>query len=159
MAKRPVRYVSHFPKWAIHSLPHLLPLTIAPLLPASQTIQLKAIDMRFYWIRDCVRQGQFQVYWGKGSHNKADYFTKHHPASHHKAIRSTYLHSSDNPTKKYFDCLDDTTHEPIGLNNVAKTATKASTSAEHNSGEGVLIPGEPREPGTNHSSFSTPLII
>jgi hypothetical protein len=125
----------------------------------------KAIDMRFYWIRDRVRQGQFQVYWGKGSHNRADYFTKHHPASHHKAIRSTYLHSPDNPTKNYFDCLDDTTHETIGLKNVARTATKATTSAQQNSGEGVLIPGEPgRDPGNpestfHHSAISTPLII
>jgi hypothetical protein len=37
----------------------------------------KAIDMRFYWIRDRVRQGHFHVYWAKGSRNKADYFTKH----------------------------------------------------------------------------------
>ena len=34
----------------------------------------KAIDMRFYWIRDRVRQGQFQVYWRKGATNRADYF-------------------------------------------------------------------------------------
>jgi hypothetical protein len=41
----------------------------------------EAIDMHFYWIRDRrVRQGQFFVYWRKGSLNKADYFTKHHPA-------------------------------------------------------------------------------
>ena len=33
----------------------------------------KAIDMRFYWIRDRVRQGQFQVYWRKGATNRADY--------------------------------------------------------------------------------------
>lgn len=51
----------------------------------------KAIDMRFYWIRDRVRQGQFHIYWKKGILNKADYFTKHHPGSHHQAIRSTYL--------------------------------------------------------------------
>ena len=23
----------------------------------------KAIDMRFYWIRDCTRQGQLKIYW------------------------------------------------------------------------------------------------
>ncbi|KAI2490112.1 Reverse transcriptase (RNA-dependent DNA polymerase) [Fragilaria crotonensis] len=34
----------------------------------------KAIDMRFYWIRDRVRQGQFQIYWSKGTTNRADYF-------------------------------------------------------------------------------------
>jgi hypothetical protein len=49
----------------------------------------KAIDMRFYWIRDRVRQGQFVVYWKKGTLNRADYFTKHHSAAHHQAIRSS----------------------------------------------------------------------
>ena len=33
--------------------------------------------MRFYWIRDHVRQGQFHIYWHPGKLNKADYFTKH----------------------------------------------------------------------------------
>jgi hypothetical protein len=37
----------------------------------------KAIDMRFYWIRDRVKQGQFHIYWAPGKHNIADYFTKH----------------------------------------------------------------------------------
>jgi hypothetical protein len=26
----------------------------------------KAMDMRFYWIKDRVKQGQFNVYWGPG---------------------------------------------------------------------------------------------
>jgi hypothetical protein len=56
----------------------------------------KAIDMRFYWIRDRVRQGQFLVYWSKGKGNLADYFSKHHPASHHTAVRSTYLEGPEN---------------------------------------------------------------
>ena len=29
----------------------------------------KAIDMRFYWIRDHTRQGQFKIYWAPGSNN------------------------------------------------------------------------------------------
>jgi hypothetical protein len=36
----------------------------------------KAMDMRFYWIKDRVKQGQFNVYWGPGFQNLADYFTK-----------------------------------------------------------------------------------
>jgi hypothetical protein len=67
----------------------------------------KAMDMRFYWIRDRVRQGQFLVYWRKGSSNRADYFTKHHPASHHKAIRSSYLHEPNDRSKNYFESLQD----------------------------------------------------
>lgn len=51
----------------------------------------KAIDMRFYWVRDRVRQGQFLIHWKRGCDNFADYFTKHHPPSHHQAVRSRYL--------------------------------------------------------------------
>jgi len=51
----------------------------------------KAIDMRFYWVRDQVKQGHFVIYWRKGSENDADYFTKHHSPSHHRRMRSRYL--------------------------------------------------------------------
>jgi hypothetical protein len=51
----------------------------------------KAIDMRFYWIRDRVNQGQFIVHWRRGVDNLADYFTKHHSPSHHRLMRSRYL--------------------------------------------------------------------
>jgi hypothetical protein len=52
----------------------------------------KAIDMRFHWIRDRIRQGQFDVSWEPGSGNLADYFTKNHPASHHQLMRNKYVH-------------------------------------------------------------------
>ena len=52
----------------------------------------KAIDMRFYWIRDCTRQGQFKNYWGPGSTNLGDYHTKHHSPIHHILIRPQLLH-------------------------------------------------------------------
>ena len=58
----------------------------------------KAIDMRFYWLRDRVEQGQFRVYWAPGSENFADYFTKHHPPSLHKRVRPLFLHTPDSPT-------------------------------------------------------------
>jgi len=64
----------------------------------------KAIDMRFYWVRDRVRQGQFHIFWRPGSTNRADYFTKHHPASHHQAVRPTYLHLPSQHTN-YYSCL------------------------------------------------------
>jgi hypothetical protein len=47
----------------------------------------KAMDMRFYWIKDRVKQGQSNVYWGPGYQNLADYFTKHHLLAHHKRMR------------------------------------------------------------------------
>jgi hypothetical protein len=93
----------------------------------------KAIDMRFYWIRDRVRQGQFYIYWAEGRRNKADYFSKHHPASHHQQIRSVYIHSPSNPSNNYFDCLRD----------------DDSALAPSDPGEGLLIS---EEPGHSRSS-------
>jgi hypothetical protein len=47
----------------------------------------KAMDMRFYWIKYRVKQGQFNVYWGPGYKNLAGYFTKHPSPAHHKRMR------------------------------------------------------------------------
>ena len=52
----------------------------------------KAINMRFYWVKDRVRQKQYKVYWEPGTNNRADYFTKHHPTAHHRKVRGDYLH-------------------------------------------------------------------
>jgi hypothetical protein len=51
----------------------------------------KAIDMRFHWLRDRVKCGDFTVKWQPGKDNLADYFTKAHPVHHYKAMRSTYV--------------------------------------------------------------------
>ena len=50
------------------------------------------MDMRFYWVQDRVQQGQFRIHWQKGELNLADYFTKHHPPSHHIKMRPTYIY-------------------------------------------------------------------
>ena len=55
----------------------------------------KAMDMRFYWVQDRVRQGEIAVHWQQGTDNLADYFTKHHPPSHHIHMRPVYLHTSN----------------------------------------------------------------
>jgi hypothetical protein len=52
----------------------------------------KAIDMRFHWLRDRVRQQHFFVYWQSGATNLADFFTKRHPASHHRQMRRYFVH-------------------------------------------------------------------
>ena len=53
----------------------------------------KALDMRFYWLRDRVKQGQFYLFWESGKTNLGDYHTKHHPATVHKLMRpiQTYV--------------------------------------------------------------------
>jgi len=68
----------------------------------------KSIDMHFYWIQDCIRQGQYYIFWHPGATNKVDYFTKHHPDSHHQAMWPAYLHSSANA----FLCLHDPDSNP-----------------------------------------------
>jgi hypothetical protein len=46
----------------------------------------KAMDMRFHWIRDRVKQGHFEVSWMSGEDNIADFFTKALPASVHMRL-------------------------------------------------------------------------
>jgi hypothetical protein len=60
----------------------------------------KAMDMRFHWIKDRVKQGQFNVYWGPGFQNLADYFTKHHSPAHHKRMRDVYIHADEQPINR-----------------------------------------------------------
>jgi hypothetical protein len=55
------------------------------------------MDLRFYWINDRVKQGQFKIYLGPGFQNLADYFTKHHSPAHHKRIRDVYIHADERP--------------------------------------------------------------
>ena len=53
--------------------------------------QSKTMDMRFFWVRDRVKQNHFKIHWEKGKVNRADYFTKHHSAAHHKRTRPLYI--------------------------------------------------------------------
>ena len=56
-----------------------------------QPKRTKAMDMRFYWLRDCETREQFRFFWRAGKLNLADYWTKHHPAMHHKNMRNKFL--------------------------------------------------------------------
>ena len=51
----------------------------------------RAMDMRFYWVRDRQQQGQFNIYWKPGKNNYADFSTKHHSPGHCKEWRYKYL--------------------------------------------------------------------
>jgi hypothetical protein len=55
---------------------------------------LKAMDMRFHWLRCRKAQDQYCFYWRPGTQNLANYWTKHHPASHHKVFWPQILTSS-----------------------------------------------------------------
>jgi hypothetical protein len=58
---------------------------------------LKAMDMRFNWLRCRKAQGQYRFYWRPRTQNLADYWTKHHPASHHKSFQPQILTSPTDP--------------------------------------------------------------
>jgi hypothetical protein len=60
----------------------------------------KAMDMHLYWIKDRVKQGQFDVYWVPGYQNLADYFTKHHSPAHDKRMREIYIHVDEKPINR-----------------------------------------------------------
>ena len=55
--------------------------------------------MRFYWIRDCISQGQLLIHWQPGITNFGDYHTKHHSPEHHQLMRPEYLHKSEQLAK------------------------------------------------------------
>jgi len=58
----------------------------------------RAIDMRFYWVKDRVRQNQYRIHWKRGEKNYADYFSKHHNTPVHIDERPTYLHVDGKPS-------------------------------------------------------------
>ena len=51
----------------------------------------KTWNMRWYWLKDRVKQGHFIIYWDKGVNNLADYHTKHFPPYYHQKVRPTYI--------------------------------------------------------------------
>ena len=55
----------------------------------------RAMDMRYYWLQDRVKQKQFKVHWKPGITNLADYPSKHHAPIHHQRMRPIYLHTKD----------------------------------------------------------------
>jgi hypothetical protein len=62
--------------------------------------RLQSTAMRYHWIQDRIAAGQFKVLWGAGVENLADFFTKAHPAHHHKATRRAYIHDGNERAKR-----------------------------------------------------------
>jgi len=74
----------------------------------------KAMDMRFWWLIDRVKQKQFTVHWKSGSENLAEYFSKHHSPAHHSTMRPIFLHTKTEKTATYNEVLR-------GCNNTGST--------------------------------------
>jgi hypothetical protein len=61
----------------------------------------KAMDMRFYWVKDRISQGQYHVYWESGGENLADYFTTNHSSMYHQNMLMQYVHNKHIPMIQY----------------------------------------------------------
>ena len=65
---------------------------------ANDTIKIKrtkAIDMRYHWVVDRRKQGQFSIFLKPAGENLADYYTKHHPPTHHRHMRQIILNDQE----------------------------------------------------------------
>ena len=57
-----------------------------------QPKRTKAMDICFHWLQDrSINQKQFRIYWLPGPTNYTGYWTKHHPAAHHRNMRPVFL--------------------------------------------------------------------
>ena len=54
----------------------------------------KSIGMGFFWLCDRNNKQQFHTYWDKGRTNIGDYYTKHHPSTHHQKMRPLHMTSN-----------------------------------------------------------------
>jgi hypothetical protein len=104
----------------------------------------KAIDMRFYWLRDRQEQGQFSIQWVPGKHNLADYHTKHHPGSHHRKVRPIYLYEGKQSPTTLQGCIEI-------LEGTGEGQGKGRTSARS------VVPRGTWSPLTSLSSLKQPL--
>jgi hypothetical protein len=92
-------------------------------------VRSKAIDMRFYWVRDRVAQGHFRIYWAPGSTNIADYFTKHHSPAHHRYMRPIILNEihPSRVTEHMRGCIE----TPVSLKGTRKFDGRQTAARHH----------------------------
>ena len=90
------------------------------------------MDMRFHWIRDKVRTKTFSVTWHPGKENRADYFTKLHPTSHHVEMRRLYVGNNKSlPGQSSRGVLDQVAHSRSSLAQVGPRITKDKDIKDH----------------------------
>jgi hypothetical protein len=56
-----------------------------------QLRQTKAMDMRFYWLRNSEAQKQFRFFWQTDKTSLSNYWTEHHCTVHHIEKRNIIL--------------------------------------------------------------------
>ena len=63
----------------------------------------KLIDMRFYWVQDCIEKDQFCLSWVPLHTKLDDYPSKHHLTIHHNEMRQFFVHTITSPDKTPID--------------------------------------------------------
>jgi hypothetical protein len=74
--------------WVVPNQKSCLDLYFTAAGVTNKTIVLckaKMMDMQFWWFHCCASQDQFCYYWDAGSKNWANYHTKYHRDTYHKA--------------------------------------------------------------------------
>jgi hypothetical protein len=57
----------------------------------------RAMEMRYFWVTDQVRNRNIHVSWHPGAENLGNCPTKHHPAKHHQHVRPIYTNQPASP--------------------------------------------------------------
>eukprot|EP00804_Cyclotella_cryptica_P030451 CCRYP_008524-RA/>CCRYP_008524-RA protein AED:0.26 eAED:0.26 QI:0/0/0/1/1/1/2/0/901 len=57
----------------------------------------RSMEMCYFWITDQVARKQFAIHWHPGLESMGDYYTKHHPTSHHQRVCPYYLFEPTSP--------------------------------------------------------------
>ena len=99
---------------------HIYADNMAAVGIANDTVKLrrsKAIDMRYHWIRDRVRQGIFKVLWSQGPGNIADYFTKLQPTKRQLIFESIFTKTQE----LVRGCVDTVSHYNLFMHNIIYT--------------------------------------
>jgi hypothetical protein len=100
----------------------------------NETIKQKrsnAMEMRYHWMTDRVRQKQFDVYWRPGRENLGDYHTKHYSAQHHKDMRHLILNEANSlQVLRWCVKLLPLPHPPVRARTDARTNPSAQRSTQ-----------------------------
>jgi hypothetical protein len=114
----------------------------------------KSFDMRYWWMKDRINQGQFKLIWAPRKCNLADYFTKHHPPWHHRQMCYKYLQKLNSAqgamrTVSARGCVSSTHHQSATCNAIhtddsipinANNAKHKSQPTDHNSSKTSVSP-------------------
>ena len=90
------------------------------------------MDKIFYWQRNRVEQGEFNVFWAPGKDNLADYYTKYHSPATHRRLRPIYTYIEGKSPTTLQGCVEiltrtDRPKQPLLLETDSNSKTSQAT--------------------------------